>query len=156
MDLFEQEIIDILSSFNKHNVRYILVGGFAVNFYGYNRATADLDLWIELTDNNKSKLIDSLDELSYDTSEIASIQLENQPPIDIPVAGFRIELINYLTNEIQFNEAYDFASILDFGGIQIKVLSIDHLIQIKESSNRPKDLLDAEELRKIMDRKENN
>ena len=152
MDLFEEEIFEVLSSFEKHSVDYLLVGGFAVNYYGYNRTTVDLDLWIDVSEENKGRLVTSLDELGYDIEDVKSINLSKQPPIDIPIAGFKIELINYLGDILDFREAYESSEKFELNDITIRVLHINHLIDLKESSNRPKDLLDAEELRKIRKR----
>jgi hypothetical protein len=57
---------EILDSFIKNNVDFMLVGGFAVNFHGYNRSTSDLDIWINPIEDNKSKIISSLIQLGFD------------------------------------------------------------------------------------------
>ena len=47
MDLFEDEIIVFFERLNQLHVKYIIVGGLAVNYYGFNRSTGDIDVWIE-------------------------------------------------------------------------------------------------------------
>ena len=52
MNIFQDEHIDILKILIKHKVNFILIGGVAVNFYGFNRPTGDLDVWLEPTEKN--------------------------------------------------------------------------------------------------------
>ena len=70
MDIFQKEIQELCDAFNKNDVRYLLVGGFAVNYHGYSRATGDLDLWIDDSESNKQKLLSALDKLGYETNEL--------------------------------------------------------------------------------------
>ena len=62
MDFFEEDIIKFLSSLNNHSVEYILVGGFAVNVNGISRATKDLDIWLDESEENRKKLVSALQE----------------------------------------------------------------------------------------------
>ena len=52
MNIFQDEHLEILKVLNKHNVHFILIGGVAVNYYGFSRPTGDLDIWLEPTENN--------------------------------------------------------------------------------------------------------
>jgi hypothetical protein len=56
---------EILHSFTKENVEFMLCGGFAVNFHGYNRSTSDLDIWVKPNENNKTKIISALLKIGY-------------------------------------------------------------------------------------------
>ena len=56
MDIFDEEIIKFWKALNDNNVRYILVGGFATNLHGYQRFTADMDIWIENIFENRKNL----------------------------------------------------------------------------------------------------
>lgn len=47
---------DFLRLLNSHNVRYLLVGGYAVGYHGYPRATGDMDIWIEISESNSKKV----------------------------------------------------------------------------------------------------
>jgi hypothetical protein len=51
---------DFLKLLNSHKVKYLLVGGYAVGFHGYPRATADLDLWIQMDENNAQKIVKAI------------------------------------------------------------------------------------------------
>ncbi len=56
MDIFDEEILKVWQSFYKHELRYILIGGFAVNLHGYQRFTGDMDILLEDTLENRRKL----------------------------------------------------------------------------------------------------
>jgi len=148
MNIFQKEIRDICQSFNKHHVRYLLVGGFAVNYHGYPRSTGDLDLWIDPGDDNKRNLIDALQSLNYDTEELKQLDLVGAPPIDIPLQNFKIELIPFLSSSLSFDDAFNAAIGGYMDGVLIKVIHLHHLIQLKSNSNRLQDALDVEELKK--------
>ena len=57
MDILDEEILSLWSLLNKNNVAYIMVGGFATTLHGFNRNTADIDLWIKDTKNNRQNRI---------------------------------------------------------------------------------------------------
>ena len=147
MDIFQREIQELCVAFNKNGVRYLLVGGFAVNYHGYPRSTGDLDLWIDPSEDNKQKLLLALEELNFDTEEIRDLTLKNAAPIDIPISNFKIELIPFLSTKLSFDNAYDLAVEGNIDGVDIKVIHLNHLIQLKSNTNRLKDALDVEELK---------
>jgi hypothetical protein len=153
MDFFEENYITFFSLLNKHQVRYILVDGFAVNHYGFNRSTSDLDLWLDDSKENRQRLVNALQEkeivgceafLTYPLiAGFAEILLEN---------GIYIDLMADLQQfkQVDFNDCYKIAvnhNLNEFN--QLKVLHLNHLITEKENSERPKDKIDAEQLKKL-------
>lgn len=62
MDIEDEEVIQLWKLFQQHRVRYIMIGGFATNFHGYSRFTADLDVWIFDSQDNRKNLVNSLRE----------------------------------------------------------------------------------------------
>lgn len=153
MDFFEEDIVKFLSCLNKHQVQYILVGGFAVNVNGINRATKDLDIWLADTTENRKPFVDALLEYGIEGAEVfhtlpfiagyTEIVLDN---------GFVIDVMADLQffKQDTFSECYAMASKFNITeNITIPVLHINTLINEKEQSQRPKDKLDAEQLKKI-------
>ena len=65
MDVLDEELIEFWRKLNENNVRYIMVGGLATRFHGYNRATDDLDLWLEDTLVNRRNLRKAFIALEY-------------------------------------------------------------------------------------------
>jgi hypothetical protein len=65
MDILDEELTKFWKTLNQNGVRYIMVGGFATRFHGFNRSTDDLDMWLEDTIENREKLRKSFQELGY-------------------------------------------------------------------------------------------
>ena len=72
---------DILSAFIKEKVEFLLIGGFAVAFHGYVRYTGDMDVWINATPDNASKLIIAIDTFGFETEELLNLDFEKEPLI---------------------------------------------------------------------------
>lgn len=53
MDVFDEDLLRFWEYMNKHHVNYIMVGGFATYFNGFERTTNDLDIWVEDTISNR-------------------------------------------------------------------------------------------------------
>jgi hypothetical protein len=65
MDMLDDELLRFWQYLNQYQVRYIMIGGFATRFHGFNRATDDLDLWLEDTPPNRKNLRIAFDALGY-------------------------------------------------------------------------------------------
>lgn len=164
MDLENPFYIEVLSALDKHNVNFILVGGLAVGFHGYARYTGDMDLWLEPSHENMSKLSNSLIELGYDKETTISILASR--PFDHPTPirlfdfqdEFKVDLMTTIYNdEFSFEICRKEAVEYYLNGIKLNIVNISHLISIKEKvrryDNSMKDLIDAYELKKILARK---
>lgn len=134
----------------------MLVGGGAVNFHGYQRHSADVDFWIDTTEENFKKLIAVFNEMGYEIHEFPlSVKREEQnisikfSPIDL-----NLELITKFNVNKSFDEAYAQAEdvvveVNEKKVLKWKVISFDDLITSKLKANRPKDLLDVQQLQEI-------
>ncbi len=153
MDLFEEEIITFFNLLNKHRVKYILVGGLAVNYHGFSRSTGDVDIWLDESGENRKKLVDALKEREIEGCEafltypllagFAEILLDN---------GIYIDMMSNLQffKQEQFAECYEQAVNFEISpGVEIKVIHLNKLIEEKEKSERAKDIEDAQQLKKL-------
>mgnify|MGYP000735887916 CR=1 FL=1 len=68
-----REFIELL---NKHNVKYLVIGGYAVNFHGYPRYTKDIDFWLYITRSNIQNLINASEEYLYQFPQWKRIQFD--------------------------------------------------------------------------------
>jgi hypothetical protein len=152
MDMLDDELLRFWKALNNNNVRYIMVGGFATRFHGFNRNTDDLDIWLEDTIENRRNLRKSFQVLGYgDFSSLEMMQFV--PGWTNFYIGSGIEL-DIMTNmkgleNITFSECLNMASIADLEGVKVPFLHINHLIKNKRIVNRPKDQIDVIELEKI-------
>jgi len=152
MDILDEDILSLWQSLNNNDVRYIMIGGFATNLHGYNRATNDIDLWIDDTLQNRKNLRKALKEQgSGDYDVIESMQFVPGWTDFQLNFGFKLDVMTSVKGleNIGFEECYNFAVIAEIEKIQVKFLHFNHLIICKKAAGRPKDLLDIEELEKI-------
>jgi hypothetical protein len=157
MDTMDQGLLDFWDALNKFNVRYILVGGVAVRFHGFNRTTDDLDVWLEDTPTNRKNLRLAFFELGYgDFEEIETMQF-------IPgwtsffAAGIEVDFMTQILGleNITFEECYNNAPIFEFNKeLEVRFLHLNHLISAKQATNRSKDQLDLEYLTRIQNLKD--
>lgn len=152
MDVLDEEILKLWKLLLKYNVQYIMVGGFATNLHGFQRTTADLDLWIKDTLENRIKLRAVLKELEIgDFATIETVKLLPGWSTICLNSGFEIDIMTSLKGFEQesFDECYRIAPTAVVFTIPVKFLHLNQLIEAKKASARPKDLIDIIELEKI-------
>ena len=135
-------------------VRMIMVGGGAVNFHGYQRHSADVDFWIETTDENLNRLIIVFQRMGYDINDFPiSVKMQKQNiSVKFSPDDLNLELITKFSVNKSFEDAYVESEVAEVEGTEFlkwRVLSLEDLITSKIKANRPKDLLDIQELRRI-------
>lgn len=151
MNLLLDSHREVLHSLIKHQVEFILVGGYAVNYYGYQRMTGDLDLWLAPDNGNKLRLLKALKELGFDEEGIDHISgwdFERMQLFSILERPFQVEFMTQISG-LHFQESYPQAKQVDLDGLKFRLIQYQDLIKNKQSSGRPKDLLDVDELEKI-------
>jgi hypothetical protein len=122
----------------------MLIGGYAVNYYGYPRATADIDIWISRSDANCEKAAAAVREFGFWQAE-PSLFAEPGNVIRMGVPPFRIEVLNSISG-VNFEECFARATLVDIDGVQVTLISPGDLKANKKASGRPKDLADIDEL----------
>ncbi len=147
---YPQRIYDFIKASNKFDVKMILVGGGAVNFHGYQRHSADVDFWIDLSPENIANLINALQDLGYSIEELPDQVKTGNQNISIKISPLiEIELITNFNPGKSFREAYADSEIVHRDGIIYHILSFQDLISSKINTGRAKDRLDVEELHRI-------
>ena len=152
MDIFFKEHRQLLRLLVKHNVSFILIGGYAVNYYGYERTTGDMDIWLELGNENKYRVMHALRDFGIEDSDLGQlvrIDFESAPPVFF--IGEPPRRVDFLTviNNVKFEDAIAEANYLGIEDFQIPVINLKHLILSKITSSRLKDQADVEELQRI-------
>jgi predicted nucleotidyltransferase len=137
---------EFLKLLNAHQVEYLLIGGYAVSYHGYPRATADMDVWIALQPANAERIVAVLKEFGFDLPELSpELFLKEWQIIRLGVPPVRIELATTVSG-VNFNECYAerIGDILD--GVKVNLISLRHLKINKKASGRHQDLADLENL----------
>ncbi len=152
-----QQILDIWKYFFQFNVKYITIGGFAVNMHGYNRSTGDIDIYLEDTKANRINLRNAFIEIGLgDLKAIETMQFVAGWTEFSLKEGFRLDImtsVKGLENK-SFQELFDAAKVVMIEDIPVKFIDYENLIIAKKATNRLKDQLDIEELSKLNDGKE--
>ncbi len=140
------DLKEFLKLLNAKSVEYLLIGGYAVGYHGYVRATGDMDVWIATNLENAEKMASLLREFGFKTPDL-SPELFNKPHslVRMGVPPFRIEILTTISG-VEFSECYaaHVEDILD--GVPVKIIGLSHLKINKRASGRLKDLADLENL----------
>ncbi len=138
-----QEFLKLL---NSHQVEYLVIGGYAVSFYGYPRPTGDIDIWIAIDKRNAEKVVTVLKEFGFDSPDL-SVRLLTQEKqvIRMGVPPVKIDISTTISG-VAFTECYEHRIMTDWDGIQVNLIDLDHLKINKKASGRLKDLNDLEHL----------
>lgn len=151
MNIFLESHRNLLEKLIKANVEFLIIGGFAVNYYGYNRTTGDLDIWIKPDNLNKGKLIHILEELGFSKEGLQTLNqsnFENVFVFHIWEKPFRVDFLTHISS-IDFNVAYLAKEMVMIQGLELPMIDFEHLVLSKMTTNRLRDKADVEELQKI-------
>ncbi|MSQ92923.1 MAG: hypothetical protein EXR98_00025 [Gemmataceae bacterium] len=144
--LLPDDFRDFLKLCNQKRVKYLLIGGYAVEYYGYPRATADMDVWIERSAENAAGVVAVLKVFGFDVSELsADLFLEKGKIIRMGVPPIRLEILNEISG-VTFAEYYSSRKRVTLDGIKIDVIGLEDLKTNKAAAGRLKDLDDLEHL----------
>ena len=135
---------EFLRLLNSNNVEYLLIGGYAVNYYGYARATADLDVWISIDAGNAQRVAQVLRDFGFRDAE-ATAFLAPRKIIRMGVPPVRLEILTSISG-VEFAECYAHRVEVDIDGVPVKLIQLDDLKRNKAASGRIKDRLDLEQL----------
>ena len=151
MNKWGENIEKFIKLANKYKVRMILVGGGAVNFHGYQRHSADVDFWIDTSEDNMNKLIQVFNDMDYQIDKFPDKVMEKVQNISLKFSphDLDLELITRFSVGKTFDDAYKESEEDYIKGNKLlkwNVLSLEDLISSKIKSSRPKDLLDIQQL----------
>jgi len=143
---------DVFASLNKHDVKYVVLGGIAAVLYGVPRATFDLDMLIEATSENVKNLLTAFREAGLGTASLISVEELLKNEITVFKDRVRID-VQTSTPGLNFADAWEHKEIMRYKGQEFYIINRDDLIASKEAAGRDVDLEDVRLLR-LEDRKE--
>lgn len=139
----------VIKALNKHRLKYLVIGGIAVNLYGLTRLTRDLDLLIDVSAENLERFVKILNDLGYRTN-IPRSKWEKLTAIAFLNKEDPTEKVDiFLKNPIDFKKAHKDRKVFVAGGIRISCISFEDLIKMKKRSDRIRDLIDIGSLKRI-------
>ena len=151
MVIFYEPHQQFLKKLLENKVEFILIGGYAVNYHGYNRPTGDMDIWLKPENTNKERLITALRSEKFSEKsirQIASLDFTLPACFYFGKIPLRIDFLTKISG-ISFEDADSQKQLMKVDDIHIPVLHLHHLILSKISNDRSRDKADVEELQKI-------
>ncbi len=137
---------DLLRILNKHKVKYLIVGAYAVIYYVEPRYTKDIDIWVEPGEKNAKRVYEALKEFGAPLKGITIKNFTDKNSIyQIGIEPVRADIIMGLSN-IGFNSAWKQKVVADFGEVKVNIIGRNELIRTKRMTGRTADKLDVESL----------
>ena len=137
---------EFLRLLRAHGVEYLLIGGWAVGYHGYPRATYDLDVWIATSSANAKRVVKALSEFGVSVPELsAELFLQPDKIVRMGVEPKRIEVMTSISG-VEFDECYRERVETMMSDVPVSLINLHYLKINKKASGRLKDLADLEQL----------
>ncbi|MDX9958478.1 MAG: nucleotidyltransferase [Spirochaetia bacterium] len=144
----QQDFEEFLRLLEKYDCDYVIVGGYAVAFYGYPRFTKDLDIFYDGSETNVKKLQSALVEFGFNAEDIPHSIFTPGAILNFGVEPVRIDLLNQIDG-VAFHEARAHAVTGKYGKEQVRFIGLAELRRNKQSTGRIQDAADLEKLKDI-------
>ena len=137
---------DMLAEFNGAAVEYMVVGGYAVAYHGYPRATGDMDFWVRRSPANAERVLRALGAFGAPRDLVTREDLLDPEVVaQIGVEPNRIDILTAIDG-VAFDDAYPHRVIIRIGDVDIPFVGVRHLLMNKRATGRPEDLTDVSRL----------
>jgi hypothetical protein len=138
------DFLDLLRAFVAADVRFLIVGAYALALHGRPRAPGDLDVWVDATPENARRVLGALGEFGAPLADISEADLATPGVVyQIGVPPGRIDVLTDLTG-ITFAEAWLDRLHRPFGDVEVDFIGRASFLRNKRATGRPKDLGDIE------------
>ncbi len=145
--VLDKDFREFVALLSQNNVRYLIVGGYAVGFHGYPRYTKDLDVWIEVSRENAGKILKALHEFGFGSLGLTEEDfLKEGEFTQLGYPPHRIDIITSCEG-VDFGECYEAKNVIDLDGLQIDFIDLENLAKNKAAVGRPQDLADISNLK---------
>ena len=141
-----QDFKEFLRLLNANQVEYLLIGGYAVGYFGYPRATADMDIWVAINPANAEKIVAVLKEFGFALPDLSEeLFLKEWQIVRLGMPPVRIEISTSISG-VNFDDCYAQKVVAEIDGEKVNVINLEHLKINKKASGRHNDLADLENL----------
>jgi len=144
--MLNQDFREFIQSLNDNQVRYLVVGGYAVALHGYPRYTKDIDIWIELAPVNASRIVGALERFGFGSMGLEEKDfLEADMIIQLGYPPCRIDLLTTLPG-VDFDQCFAERFVVEMDGVLINFIDLENLKKSKRATGRAQDIADIENL----------
>jgi predicted nucleotidyltransferase len=142
----DSDFNEFVALFEAHDVRFMIVGGYALAAHGLPRATGDLDAWIWIDPQNALRILKALDEFGFGELDITQADLtSNDCVIQLGYSPYRIDILTRITG-VEFDDAWTRRIELEMDGVTVPFIGREDLIANKRATGRPQDIADVRRL----------
>lgn len=147
-NIFHEDFRDFLSSLNRNEVRYMLVGGFAVILHGYSRTTGDMDIWVERTSENYHRIKKAFLQFGMPVFDMTETNFLSHPNWDVFTFGIPPVAIDLMIQikGLDFEACFANAVLFEDDDLKIRTIHRNDLLKAKKQAGRAKDIDDIENL----------
>ena len=149
-NIFNIDFQDFIKALNENNVEYMLVGGYAVILHGYSRTTGDMDIWVNRTEDNYTKIVAAFKKFGMPLFDMTKENFLFHKNWDVFRFGRNPVAIDVMIkmSDFNFKECYQLATKHFVENFEVNVIHYNHLIEAKIKAGRGKDEDDIINLKK--------
>lgn len=138
---------EFVESFIAHDVRFLVVGGYAVAAHGLPRATGDFDAWVWIDPLNAQRIVNALADFGFGSLDLSEDDFNREDSVvQLGYPPYRIDIITTIDG-VDFDHAWERRMPVDVDDLVLSVIGRDDLIRNKMAAGRAQDLADVERLR---------
>jgi len=142
MRFLTKDFVEFIECCAARDVRFLIVGGYALAAHGYPRATKDLDVWVWIDDDNADRLVEALRDFGFgETGLTAADFLDPEVVVQLGYPPLRIDLLTSASG-LDFEACWERRLDVGVGSVSAGIVSLDDLVANKRASGRPQDLVD--------------
>ena len=142
-----KDFSEFIALLNENNVRYLVVGGYAVAFHGHPRYTKDLDVWVDIDPDNARRIVSALDQFGFGSLGLTVEDfLAEESFAQLGYPPHRIDILTGCDG-VNFAECYASKSVINIDGLEIDFIDLENLAKNKAAAGRPQDLADIASLK---------
>ena len=144
--MFNQDFKEFIESLNNNQVRYLIIGGYAVALHGHPRYTKDLDVWVECSRKNAQAIVEAL--IQFGMGSLGLTSEDFLVPDQVVQLGYPPNRIDILVSVsgVEFASCYEKRVTISLDGVAAIFIDLENLKKNKKASGRMQDLADLENL----------
>ena len=151
MRFLTDDFVEFIECCAARDVRFLIVGGYALAAHGYPRATKDLDVWLMIDPENAERVVRALDDFGMGSLGLTAEDfLDPEIVVQLGYPPTRIDLLTSISG-VRFDECWSNRVLVDVGEMSVGFISAEDLISNKRAAGRPQDLVDADKLEEHSD-----
>jgi hypothetical protein len=142
----DKDFNEFVELFLEHNVRFLIVGGYALAAHGLPRATGDLDAWVWVNPENAQNIMRALNAFGFQNLSLTESDFSKEDSIiQLGYPPFRIDILTSIDGVV-FDQAWEKKIVVELNGLNVPFIGRDDLITNKKASGRPQDIADVSRL----------